>query len=135
MKKLLLIVFVSSWLYGETIAVVVSKNLNASDLSKSEVKRIFLSKTNKLDSSRIKVYEIRDNNYKKEFYKNVLGKSIGQLRSYWARLIFTGKAQPPRQVESVEVLIRMMEDDASIISYVSSSKITRDMKVLYTMGE
>jgi len=135
MIKLLLLIILATLIQAQPISVVVSKNFDVADLSKFQVKRIFLSITNKVDSNKVKVYEIKNTSYKKEFYQNVSGKSLGQLRSYWARLIFTGKAQAPKQLQDVKELIAKMQEDNRVISYVLSSQITSDMRVLYTMED
>lgn len=131
MKMLVFFIALLSMLHAQKIAVVVSNNNATSELSKIQVKRIFLFKTNKLNTIHIKVYEIKSTSYKKEFYKNVLGKSVKQLRAYWARLIFTGKAKPPKQLRDIEALIQKMREDTQVISYVPFSEVTASMKVLY----
>jgi hypothetical protein len=135
MKKLFFFLITITFLQAENIAVVVSNNFDATELSKSQIKRIFLAKTNRVNSTKIKVVELKNTAYKKEFYKQVSGKSQAQLRSYWTTLIFTGKAQPPKQLQDMKELIANMKEDNRIITYIPESKITKDMKVLYTIKE
>ena len=135
MKKLIIFLLSITFLQAENIAVVVSNSFDATELSKSQIKRIFLAKTNRVNSTKVKVVELKNTSYKKEFYKQVSGKSQSQLRSYWTTLIFTGKAQPPKQLQDMQELIEKMKADSRIITYIPVSKITKDMKVLYTLKE
>lgn len=56
-----------------------------------------------------------------EFSRRVLKKSVSQLRAYWAKLIFTGKARPPTVV-SREQLIDSITNDSSYIGYLDEKK-------------
>ena len=136
MKNLfLLLTLLTSLLKAQDIAVVASNSFDATKLSKAEIKRIFLSKTNYINNKRIHVLEIKNTSYKRDFYKKVSGKSPVQLRSYWTTLIFTGKAQPPKQIKDMQELIQLLLKDSKAISYIPLDAVTKDMKVLYTMKE
>lgn len=45
---------------------------------------------------------------RQRFVAEVLGKTPGQLRSYWSQLIFSGKAVPPPELDS----------EAAVVAYV-----------------
>ena len=135
MKKFLLLLITITFLQAENIAVVVSKELNVTELSKSQIKRLFLSKTNHINNIRVKVVELQNTSYKKYFYKKVSGKSKRQLRSYWTTLIYTGKAQPPKQLQNIQELLQKMKEDNKLITYLPLSQVTKDMKILYTMKD
>lgn len=135
MKALLLSLIVTSLLGATDIAVVASRAFDIDTLDKSSISRIFLAKSNKINSNRVKVVELKNSGYKQIFYKTISGKSPAQLRSYWTTLIFTGKAQPPKQLNNRDELLEKMKNDSSIISYIALSEVTDEMKVLYTMRE
>jgi len=135
MKKLILLLLLSTFLQAENIAVVISKNFNADKLSKSQIKRLFLAKTNRINNTKVKIVELQDTKYKQKFYKKVSGKSKAQLRSYWTTLIFTGKAKPPKQIKTLQELLIKMKKNKNIITYIPENQVTQEMKVLYTMSE
>ena len=135
MRLLFVILILTSLLRATDIAIVSSYAFDLTSLDKASVSRIFLAKTNRINSTRVKVFELKNSSYKKQFYKEVSGKSLAQLRSYWTRLIFTGKAQPPKQLRNREELIQKMKDDNTVISYLPLNEVTDDMKILYTMRE
>lgn len=64
------------------------------------------------------------------FYTQVTGRSLGQLRAYWARQSFTGQGLPPRQAESEDELIRWVQATPGAIGYVSRRPTLAGLKVL-----
>lgn len=66
-----------------------------------------------------------------EFTERVLGKNEQQLRGYWTRMIFTGKAQPPRTVSSTDDMMRLVATTPGAIGYVESSRPLPGVKVLW----
>ena len=75
--------------------------------------------------------ELKNTSYKEEFYKILTNKNTAQLRSYWTRLIFTGKGKPPKQVESQEELAHYMDNSEVIITYLPLKSVQSNMNVLY----
>jgi len=135
MKKLVLIFLTSILLFASNDMVVVTNTSVVEKLSKSEVKRLFLSKTNKVHNINIKVVELSENGEKDKFYKQISGKSKSQLRSYWTRLIFTGKARPPKQVNNMQELLKEMKKSEVIVTYLPKNKVTKQMKIVYTLND
>jgi len=135
MKKLILFLLMVTFLQARDIAVVVSNNFDFSELSKSQIKRLFLSKTNRVNNTRVRVIELHANSYKDRFYKEISGKSKSQLRSYWTTLIYTGKAKPPKQINNMNELLQELHETRNVITYIPIDEITDDMKVLYTMKD
>ena len=76
------------------ILVVVSEKSSIQNLDKHEVKRIFLNKTRFFSNGqKVQVVESGATDVKNTFYSRVTQKSKSQLRSYWAKQIFTGKGK------------------------------------------
>lgn len=128
-----IILFYALTLQAEDIAVVASSKFNSNTVEKVELKRLFLAKTNRIHNSKVKVMELVDTSCKETFYKKISNKTQSQLRAYWSRLIFTGKAKPHKQVKSLDALLSKMAENASIISYVPLSMVSDKMKVLYML--
>ena len=131
--SIILILFFTLTLQAEDIVVVVSSKFQSNTLQESDVKRIFLAKTNHINNKRINVIELKNASYKEIFYKKISNKTQSQLRAYWSRLIFTGKAKPPKQVTSVDLLLKNMSKNESIITYLPISMVTDEMKILYKL--
>jgi len=65
-----------------------------------------------------------------EFNRVVLDKSDSQLRAYWSRLVFTGRAQPPRDVGSQDDVIELIRRNPGMIGYVDTRSLTEGVRVL-----
>jgi ABC-type phosphate transport system substrate-binding protein len=72
-----------------------------------------------------KRYPLRD-----QFTREILKKSPSQLRSYWNRQIFSGKAVPPPDLESQEEVIAYVLANKGAIGYVAAGANLRGAKVV-----
>lgn len=66
-----------------------------------------------------------------EFYSKVTGRSLGQLRAYWARQAFTGMGFPPRQAQTQEEVVKIVQATPGAIGYVSKKQADAPVKVLF----
>ncbi len=115
------------------LAIVVAKESPLQSLQKSDAANIFLAKTNRLaDGSRIKPLELDDDNIKADFYKQVTGKTLPQINSYWTTLIFTGKGRPPRSLKESRRLIDLLKSDPQTITYLPIEQVDESLKVVLT---
>jgi ABC-type phosphate transport system substrate-binding protein len=64
------------------------------------------------------------------FDKDVLGKSPSQSRALWAQLTFSGKAVPPKMVDSDADVIKAVSENKNAIGYVSAGGATAAVKVV-----
>ena len=132
MKKLLLLLIgLTLHLMSADILVVVSEKSSIQNLDKHEVKRIFLNKTRFFSNGqKVQVVESGATDVKNTFYSRVTQKSKSQLRSYWAKQIFTGKGKPPRKLKKGK-LLSYLDQNPNAISYISAEQMTDSLKVLY----
>jgi ABC-type phosphate transport system substrate-binding protein len=66
-----------------------------------------------------------------DFYANVIKKSEAQLKSYWSRLIFTGKGQAPQVVGGDAEVKNMVANNPNIIGYIDEGAVDGTVKVIY----
>jgi ABC-type phosphate transport system substrate-binding protein len=67
---------------------------------------------------------------REQFTREILKKSPSQLRSYWNRQIFTGKAVPPPELESEEEVIRYVLANKGAIGYLAAGANPRGAKIV-----
>lgn len=122
----------SSLIANAEVAVIVnSSNANAT-MSNSDISRIFLGKSSKFpDGSAASAIDQNDGNAaRQEFNDKVLGKSESQLKSYWSRLIFTGKGTPPKQLGDDAAVKSAVAADANAIGFIDSASVDGSVKVV-----
>ena len=69
---------------------------------------------------------------RKKFDSTVVGKTESQMKAYWARLIFTGKAVPLKELANDQEIITLVEKNPSTIGYIDNANVTNKVKVLFT---
>lgn len=134
LKKSLFVLTMScaSLIANAEVAVIVnSSNANAT-MSNSDISRIFLGKSSKFPdgSAASPLDQSNGSSVRQEFNDKVLGKSESQLKSYWSRLIFTGKGTPPKQLGDDAAVKAAVAADANAIGFIDSASVDGSVKVV-----
>lgn len=134
MKKSLffLLLSSSSILCSAEVAVIVSSNNSNSNISAADISKVFLGKSKSFpDGTQAIAIDQNDNSAARdEFNDKVLGKSSSQLKSYWSRLIFTGKGTPPKQVANDAAIKAAVAGNPAMIGYIDASAVDGTVKVV-----
>ncbi len=138
MKKNLfkLIAFTTSLLTGYSaqaeILVVVHPSNPTNSMTKSEVSALYLGRYQafKDGSFALPFDQEADGESRKEFYQQLTGKNVSYINAYWARILFTGRATPPRQVEDSAAVINVVKKNPSAIGYVTAGTKLNGVKVV-----
>lgn len=109
--------------------VVIVHPSNAASIDKGVIKRIFLGKAKSFPGGGSAVPIVLKGGGADEFNKAVLGKSTGQLKSYWSKLVFTGKGTPPKAVDEGEML-NLIANNPDLIGFLPKGKESGDVKVV-----
>ncbi len=114
------------------VVVVVSATSSVDSLSKDQVSDIFLGKTSYFPNGTkaIAIDQKDDSREWIDFYKKVCGKSSSQLKSYWAKLIFSGRKQPPKQLADSAEVKKSVSSNPSKISYIAEEAVDSSVKVV-----
>lgn len=113
--------------YSEVSIIVHPSNTNS--FSKNDISRLFLGKSKSFPNGDPAIPIALNDDTANEFNQNLLGKSASQLKAYWAKLVFTGKATPPKKVSKVEML-ELIKNNPNMIGYSDSSVVFTDQKVI-----
>ena len=114
------------------VVVVMSARSSVNSLSKAQVSQIFLAKSAALpDGSRAIPLDQTDGSaVRNDFYNRVAGKDAAQMRAYWSQLMFTGKAQRPKQLASDAAVVQAVAASPGTIGYVNASAVNSSVKVV-----
>jgi hypothetical protein len=74
---------------------------------------------------------LRDNAFRASFYREIAGKTLPQINSYWTTLIFTGKGKPPKSIDQLDRLMELLANDPHAITYLPLEQLSKATKVLY----
>ena len=114
------------------VVVVMSARSSVSSLSKAQVSQIFLAKSAALpDGSRATpIDQTEGSAVRNDFYTRVAGKDAAQMRAYWSQLMFTGKAQRPKQLASDAAVVQAVAASPGTIGYVNAAAVDSSVKVV-----
>lgn len=129
----ILLISLCSGMANAEISVIVSTNNPNSSIEQAIVAKIFLGKTKSFPdgSQAVPVDQSDGSPTRKSFNSAVLGKSASQLKSYWSRLIFTGKGTPPQQSGNDIEVKNLVSNNPNIIGYIDSSAVDDSVKVVH----
>lgn len=105
---------------ADPFVVIVNEAEPASALSAQEVSNLFLKKSVRLpsgvDAAPIDLAESSPE--RASFSKRVHGKGTAAIKSYWQRLIFSGRAVPPPEAGSPADVVAFVRARRGAIGYV-----------------
>jgi hypothetical protein len=116
---------------ADAVAVVSSKS-SITSLSKSQIMDIFLGKRTHFPdgSSAIPIDLVEGSAARDEFYARFADMSPAQVRAYWAKIIFTGRGQPPSTVTTDVEAKKLLLSSPNIIAYIDKSLVDSSVRVL-----
>jgi ABC-type phosphate transport system substrate-binding protein len=119
----------SAWADG---ALVVSSDSSIGSVDESTVSRLFLGRASEIDGVAVTlINQDEGEDIRTEFENEVLGKTGARLRSYWSRLVFTGKAQPPEEVGGDADVKAYLADNPDAVGYISAGSVDSSVKVIF----
>ena len=129
---LLLILWAGSVPAHAALAIVVHPSNTLSGISADEAADIYLAKAGIFANGRraIPVDQSTNSTARKKFYSAVIKKDDSKLKVYWSKLIFTGKANPPRELGDDADVKSWVAANPDAIGYVDGKFVDSSVKVL-----
>jgi ABC-type phosphate transport system substrate-binding protein len=114
------------------VVAVVSSASALTTLSKAQVADIFLGKVSRFPDGTpaLPIDHAEGSPERDEFYVTYAGKSPAQVKSHWAKIIFTGRGQPPKAASNDSEIRKLIAANPRAISYVERSAVDSSVKVL-----
>ena len=121
----------TSHIAAADVAIIVNVN-NTNTISGDDIDRIFLGKNksfsngDKIDAVNLKSGDAT----REEFEEKALGKSGKQVKAYWAKLIFSGKAKPLVETGSDAEALAYVAANPEAIAYIDAANVNDTVKVV-----
>ncbi|NYZ61829.1 phosphate ABC transporter substrate-binding protein [Luteimonas deserti] len=114
------------------VVVVMSARSDVAALTPAQVSQIFLAKSSALPGGgrAVAIDQAEGAAVRDAFYTKVTSRDAAQLRSYWSQLMFTGKAQRPKQVAGDAAVKREVAATAGAIGYIDAASVDASVKVV-----
>ena len=106
-----------------SFVVIVHPDNPAKSVSKKKVSRLLLKELAKWDGGLAAQPVDLDSNsdVRRDFSRDVHGRSVSSIKNYWQRQIFSGRAVPPPEVANDTAVISHVSSHPGAIGYVSAS--------------
>lgn len=117
------------------VAVIVNPKSAIASMSSEQVSSIFLGKSNTLPSgaAAAPVDLPEGSAVHEQFYSKASGKTSAQVKATWARLTFSGKATPPKELGSSADVKKFVASNPDAIGYIEKSAVDGSVKAVLTL--
>ena len=125
------LILISPFVQAEAISVIVSSQskLTPGSVKQKDIRNVFLRKTSKLNGVAVDlIAQSRDRSITLLFNQGVLNKTSDQMRAYWSRMMFSGKASPPPELEDDQAVKLHVAGHETSISYIKKSMLDDTVK-------
>jgi ABC-type phosphate transport system substrate-binding protein len=115
------------------VAAVVSAKSAVSAATPQQIADIYLGRSSRFpDGTPAVPCDLAEGSpTREEFYAKIVGKSAAQMKAHWAKIIFTGRGQPPREVANSEEAKKLVQSNPQTVCYIDSTAVDKSVNVLF----
>jgi ABC-type phosphate transport system substrate-binding protein len=113
---------------AETV-VIVNKANPATRMFSEQASQFFLGKSTMFTP----VDQPESSPIRADFYHKVADKDPAQVKAIWSKLVFTGKATPPKEYANSAEVKKAVAADPKAIGYIDKSAVDDSVKVILTL--
>ncbi|WP_353253940.1 hypothetical protein [Salinisphaera sp. PC39] len=104
------------------IAVVVNPESGVTEMTRDQVVNIYMGRYQGLPSG-ITAFPVDLVPLRQDFYSRLVDRTLAEINSYWARLIFSGRATPPRRLDDATAVLEVVSNNRGAIGYLPSGAV------------
>ncbi|MDN3577943.1 hypothetical protein QWZ03_14315 [Chitinimonas viridis] len=113
------------------VAVVVNPKAAVDSLSAEQVANLFLGKANSFPGGGAATpVEQTDGATRAEFSTKVLKKDSAGVKAHWAKMQFTGKGTPPKELGGSAEVKKFVAGNPNAVGYVDKASVDGTVKVV-----
>ena len=116
------------------IAVVVSADSPLRTVSQNELINIYMGRYRRLPSGDAAL-PVDVSPLKERFYRALVNKDLAEINSYWARLIFSGQASPPVQMQGHEEMLQYIRRNPGALGFLDHTAVPDDVRGILRLPE
>lgn len=112
------------------VVLILSAKSGVTELSMEQAGEIFLGKRNTLPGgAKLQALDQSEGSATRDnFYRLLAHRDSAQMTAYWARMIFTGKGQPPIESGDAASIKRFVAANPGLIGYIERSELDKTVK-------
>jgi len=118
------------------IVVIVNSNNDITELTRRQVVDLYMGRTSFFpNGKKLQRYDQPINStVRADFYFRMTQKPIAAINAYWARLLFTGRAAPPRVVSDHLEILEIVEKNPDAIGYLKEEHLNDRVTVVLKLS-
>ncbi|MEC8010062.1 MAG: phosphate ABC transporter substrate-binding protein [Pseudomonadota bacterium] len=130
-KTTLLLMALLSLQSKAEVVIIVNKD-NQAILRKKEIKDLYLGRIIFFPNGRAATAynKPESDDTRIEFQRLYLNKDKNEIKSYWSKLIFTGKGAPPQTLLNDQDVISMVNSNINAIGYIDSKSLDDSVRTI-----
>ena len=119
----LFLLFAVQRTHAADVKVIVHATNALDSITKAKVADLFLKRVTRWENGRpvTPVDQSEKSPVRAAFSKDLLGKEVVWVKSYWQKMIFSGRATPPAEVSSDSQVLELLRTNPDAIGYVSDT--------------
>jgi ABC-type phosphate transport system substrate-binding protein len=121
---------------ADVVAIVSAKSA-ITTLTKAQMADIFLGRVSRFPNGKeaVPLDQAEDARARTEFYSKLAGRSAPQMKAYWAKIIFTGRGQPPQEVRDDAEMRKRIAENPAAVGYMDESLVDDSVRIVRLMQE
>jgi len=114
------------------VAIVSSKN-PVGTLSKDQLADIYLGNAKNFPGgATVSPVDLPESSPEREdFHKTVVGKNGAQFKAHWAKMVFSGRGTPPKEVPTDADVKSLVASNPGMIGYIDKAAVDGSVKVVF----
>ena len=104
------------------IVLVTAIDSTVSELSRDEAEQLYMGRRAALSArGALLLLDLPTGPVRDQFYRLLTGKNPSQIRAYWSRMVFTGRALPPTESADASDAHRILLENPNAIAYLPAT--------------
>lgn len=119
------------------VLVVVNAANPVRSMTAEEVAALYLGRSRSFPGGEFALVfdHPRDSELRRKFFKQVANMAIGQVNTYWSRLMFSGQEMPPQVLPTEQAVIDIVRRNPGAIGYLSVAPKESGLRVVLTVKD
>jgi hypothetical protein len=110
--------------------LVVIMGPGAAPLSKDQVTNVYIGTRNDLKPLDLPASAAE----RDTFYQKATARDAAQIKAVWARLLFTGRGQPPKELPDEAAIKKAVAGDPKAVGYIDKANVDSTVKVVLELN-
>ena len=119
----------SGCVHAASLAVIVHPSSGVDSLSREQASHLFLGRIKHLSSGTLAVV-LDTTSLRADFYRALVNREMNEINAYWARLRFSGRTQPPEQIDDADAVLQRVASERGTIGYIDAARVDRRVRVV-----